>query len=197
MLMQWLSVTTRAAAGMNSLWDMQYRIIMGFVASFHLSVLFTSDVYLIVASLVVRLLIILIEVEKNLMQICWTEVLSWYWRWETNFKHIGATKDGFWSYKYWSWTLILTRFTQLMDQLKELDFFTLHAGVTLKCVGPSMGEKQPLTKKLPATATVSTCWYYIAILIYRVVGTTWEVLVVYCSAMTVGHDFLIFIRAIS
>ena len=47
-----------------------------------------------------------------------------------------------------------------MDQLKELDFFTLHAGVTLKCVGPSMGEKQPLTKKLPATATVSTCWYY-------------------------------------
>ncbi|CAD6333663.1 unnamed protein product [Miscanthus lutarioriparius] len=25
--------------------------------------------------------------------------------------------------------------------------------VTLKCVGPSMGEKQPLTKKLPATAT--------------------------------------------
>jgi hypothetical protein len=42
MLMQWLSLTTRAAAGMNSLWDMQYRIIiMGFVASFHLSVLFT------------------------------------------------------------------------------------------------------------------------------------------------------------
>ena len=101
MLMQWLSLTTRAAAGMNSLWDMQCRIIKGFMASFHLSVLFTSDMYLIVASLVVRLLIILIEVEKNLMQICWTEVLSWYWRWEANFKHIGATKDGFWSYKYW------------------------------------------------------------------------------------------------
>eukprot|EP00267_Zea_mays_P055420 XP_020408758.1 tubulin-specific chaperone E isoform X2 [Zea mays] len=26
--------------------------------------------------------------------------------------------------------------------------------ITLKCVGPSMGEKQPLTKKLPATTTV-------------------------------------------
>jgi hypothetical protein len=103
------------------------------------------------------------------MQICWAEVLSWYWRWETNFKHIGATKDGFWSYEYWSWTLILTRFTQLMDQLKELGFCTLHAVVTLKCVGLSMGEKQPLTKKLPATTTVSTCWYSIAILIYRVV----------------------------
>jgi len=83
-----------------------------------------------------------------------------------------------------------------MGQLRT-GFCTLHAGVTLKCVGPSLGEKQPLTKKLPATTTVSTCWYYIAILIYRVVGTTWEVLVVYCSAMTVGHDFLIFIRAIS
>jgi hypothetical protein len=31
-----------------------------------------------------------------------------------------------------------------------------------------MGEKQPLTKKLPPTTTVSS-WYYIAILIYRVV----------------------------
>jgi hypothetical protein len=28
--------------------------------------------------------------------------------------------------------------------------------ITLKCVGPSMGEKQPLTKKLPSTTTVST-----------------------------------------
>jgi len=36
--------------------------------------------------------------------------------------------------------------------------------ITLKCVGPSMGEKQPLTKKLPPTTTVSTCWYYLAIL---------------------------------
>lgn len=26
--------------------------------------------------------------------------------------------------------------------------------ITLKCVGPSMGEKQPLTKKLPPTTTV-------------------------------------------
>jgi len=26
--------------------------------------------------------------------------------------------------------------------------------ITLKCVGPSMGEKQPLTKKLPSTTTV-------------------------------------------
>jgi len=161
MIIHWLSLTTKAAAGMNSL--MEYA--MQIVASFHLSVLFTYDMYLIVASLVVRLLIILTEVEKNLMQICWTEVLSWYWR----FKHITATKDGFWSYEYWSRTLILTRFTHLMDQLKELGFCTLHAGVTLKCVGPSIGEKQPLTKKLPATITVSTCWYYIAILIYLAV----------------------------
>jgi len=73
MLMQWLSLTTRAAAGMNSLWDMQCRIIKGFMASFHLSVLFTSDMYLIVASLVVRLLIILIEVEKKSD----ADLLSW------------------------------------------------------------------------------------------------------------------------
>jgi tubulin-specific chaperone E len=33
----------------------------------------------------------------------------------------------------------------------------MRAGVTLKCVGPSMGERQPLTKKLPAATTVRTC----------------------------------------
>jgi len=146
MIIQWLSLTTRTAAGMNSLWDMQCRIIKGFMASFHLSVLFTSDMYLIVASLVVRLLIILIEVEKNLMQICWTEVLSWYWRWEANFKHIGATKDGFWSYKYWSWTLILTRFTQLMDQLKELDFFYVACRCYIEMCGAINGWKATTDK---------------------------------------------------
>lgn len=30
------------------------------------------------------------------------------------------------------------------------------AGITLKCVGPSMGEKLPLTKKLPPNTTVCT-----------------------------------------
>ncbi|XLR60779.1 hypothetical protein S83_011451 [Arachis hypogaea] len=29
-----------------------------------------------------------------------------------------------------------------------------YAAITLKCVGASMGEKQPFTKKLPATTTV-------------------------------------------
>lgn len=29
------------------------------------------------------------------------------------------------------------------------------AGVTLKCIGASMGEKQPLAKKLPPTTTVN------------------------------------------
>jgi hypothetical protein len=37
---------------------------------------------------------------------------------------------------------------------------TLHTGITFKCVGPSMGEKQPLTKKLPSTTTVSTCYHF-------------------------------------
>jgi len=44
--------------------------------------------------------------KKMLMQICWTEDLSWYWRWEANFKHIRPTKDVFGSYKYWPGTII-------------------------------------------------------------------------------------------
>lgn len=32
------------------------------------------------------------------------------------------------------------------------------AAVTLKCIGPSIGEKSPLTKKLPATTTVIYCF---------------------------------------
>lgn len=36
--------------------------------------------------------------------------------------------------------------------------------ITLRCVGASMGEKQPLTKKLPPTTTVCTSW--LAILIF-------------------------------
>lgn len=53
------------------------------------------------------------------------------------------------------------------------NFSVLHAGITLKCVGPSMGEKQPLTKKLPPATTVSAS-YHLSILIF---GSLWHLFV--------------------
>jgi len=169
MIIQWLSLTTRAAAGMNSLWDMQCRIIKGFMASFHLSVLFTSDMYLIVASLVVRLLIILIEVEKNLMQICWTEVLSWYWRWETNFKHIGATKDGFWSYKYWILNFNLDKI-YTVDGSAENWFLYVACRCYIEMCGAIIGWKATTDKE---TACYNNCEYLLVLHSYPYLSGCW------------------------
>ena len=78
------------------------------VAMFELSgFIFHSNVHVTDSRLLHNQWLIDIEISKTMsMQICWTEDLSWYWRWETNFKHIRPPKDVFGSYKYWPWTII-------------------------------------------------------------------------------------------
>ena len=78
------------------------------VAMFELSgFIFHSNVHVTDSRLLHNQWLIDIEISKKMsMQICWTEDLSWYWRWETNFKHIRPPKDVFGSYKYWPWTII-------------------------------------------------------------------------------------------
>lgn len=57
---------------------------------------------------------------------------------------------------YCVWTMDV-KFVHLLVflNLKYLYFdIEINAAITLNCVGASMGEKPPLTKKLPATTTV-------------------------------------------
>jgi len=87
---------------------------------------------------------------------------------------------------YCVWTMDV-KFVYLLVflNLKYLYFdIEINAAITLNCVGASMGEKPPLTKKLPATTTVKH-QYYSSNAMFSI------------SRPKNSSDYLVFLRSVS